>query len=368
MPTASRPARRSCSSRSRAATSTAVSAPFVPGSGAPKSCERSIFRLAPTSGLPAIVGGFVLREDDRVLRADTTACGATLAAVVGLLDEDGFLGVDAVDAEEAEVDALQAIRAAAEVDDRVPPPVGVFVDDGGMWALCFVLWALSLSVAGSIGVPVTVSGTIAIGEPLPAGEITLHLFRFGSALDPTCEFEGGGAEFVGNAADFVEVDGRGIVGTQVEGVDFARRELAPINDAFFVVLERIFEFVVVVFFFVGFALGLEERDAFLAADLVAVEDPARRARKEPTTNHHVTRDARETQHAAAVGLEVVQMRNHRHVDAALAKQAGNDFLFQRPLFRVLATTLRNNNGQTMGHSLIIGGSTWNCNDRKEEYE
>ena len=75
-----------------------------------------------------------------------------------------------------------------------------------------------------------------------------------------------------------------------------------------------------------------------------------------------------TQHAAAVGLEVVQMRNHRHVDAALAKQAGNDFLFQRPLFRVLATTLRNNNGQTMGHSLIIGGSTWNCNDRKEEYE
>ena len=166
------------------------------------------FQIGADFGAAGDRGGFVLREDDRVFGANATARGATLAAVVGLFDEDGFLGVDAVDAEEAEVDALQAIRAAAEVDDRVPPPVSVFVDDGGMWALCCGLWALSLSVAGSIGVPVTVSGTIAIGEPLPAGEIALHLFRFGGALDPTREFEGGGAEFAGDAANFVEVDGR----------------------------------------------------------------------------------------------------------------------------------------------------------------
>src|SRR5262245_7658057 len=68
----------------------------------------------------------MLRKDDRVFRTDAAAGGAALAAVVSLLDEDRLDLIDAIDAEQAEIDALHAVSAAAVVDHRIPAAGGVF--------------------------------------------------------------------------------------------------------------------------------------------------------------------------------------------------------------------------------------------------
>jgi hypothetical protein len=70
----------------------------------------------------------VLRENDRVLGAHAAARGASLAAVVRLLHENRLGVIDAIYPEQAEIDALHAVRAAAEIDHRIPAAAGVFID------------------------------------------------------------------------------------------------------------------------------------------------------------------------------------------------------------------------------------------------
>src|SRR5262249_25619112 len=64
----------------------------------------------------------VVGEHDGVLGADPAARRAAALAVVLALHQDAVLRVHAVDAEQAEIQALHAIRAAAVVDHRVPAP------------------------------------------------------------------------------------------------------------------------------------------------------------------------------------------------------------------------------------------------------
>ena len=71
--------------------------------------------------------GFVLGEHDRVLGTNAATGRAPLSAVVRLFDQDRVRGVQAVDAEETKIDALHAIRAAVEIDDRVPTSPGRFL-------------------------------------------------------------------------------------------------------------------------------------------------------------------------------------------------------------------------------------------------
>ncbi len=114
-PTASRPVATSSTSRSCAATSMAL--------GAAEQLRQ--IDLQPARVFVRAAGNgrrLVLRKDDRVFRANPAAGRATLAAVIGLLDQDRVQAVDAVHAEQAEVDALHAIRAAAVIDHRIPPP------------------------------------------------------------------------------------------------------------------------------------------------------------------------------------------------------------------------------------------------------
>src|SRR5262249_23325837 len=65
----------------------------------------------------------VVGEYDRVLRANSAARGTALFAAVLVLDQNAVLLVHAVDAEQAKVDALHAIGAAAVVDNGIPAPL-----------------------------------------------------------------------------------------------------------------------------------------------------------------------------------------------------------------------------------------------------
>src|SRR5262249_20146603 len=62
----------------------------------------------------------VIGEHDGVFRTDPRTGRTAALAVVLVLDVDALGLVDAVDAEQAEIEALHAIRTAAVIDDRVP--------------------------------------------------------------------------------------------------------------------------------------------------------------------------------------------------------------------------------------------------------
>src|SRR5262249_5957319 len=62
----------------------------------------------------------VIGEHDRMFGTDPAARGATFLAVVLVVDQDAGVLIDAVDAEQAEIDALHAVRAPAIVDHGVP--------------------------------------------------------------------------------------------------------------------------------------------------------------------------------------------------------------------------------------------------------
>src|SRR5262249_14740321 len=55
--------------------------------------------------------------------ADPAARRATTLTTILILDEDPVELVDAVDAEQAEIETFEAIGAAAVVDDRIPAPL-----------------------------------------------------------------------------------------------------------------------------------------------------------------------------------------------------------------------------------------------------
>src|SRR5205807_1236438 len=58
-------------------------------------------------------GCLVIGKHDCLLRTDPAARGATLLAIVLIFDGKPFVLIDAIDAEEAEIDALHAIGATA---------------------------------------------------------------------------------------------------------------------------------------------------------------------------------------------------------------------------------------------------------------
>src|SRR5262249_44342409 len=65
-----------------------------------------------------------VREHDRLLGTDAAACGAAFLAAVLIFDQNPLLAVNAVDAEEAEVETFQAVGAAAVIDDGIPAAAG----------------------------------------------------------------------------------------------------------------------------------------------------------------------------------------------------------------------------------------------------
>lgn len=75
-------------------------------------------------------GGFVMWKDDGICRADTAAGGTAFLAAVLLFHEDAVECIDAVDTEQAEVDAFHAVGAAAVVDHGIPAAAGVFREEG----------------------------------------------------------------------------------------------------------------------------------------------------------------------------------------------------------------------------------------------
>ena len=66
----------------------------------------------------------MLGKDNCILGTNTTACRASFTTIVGLLDENRFLRVDSIDPEQAEVDTLETVGTAAEIDYRIPATVG----------------------------------------------------------------------------------------------------------------------------------------------------------------------------------------------------------------------------------------------------
>ena len=64
----------------------------------------------------------------------------------------------------------------------------------------------------------------------------------------------------------------------------------------------------------------------------------------------------EEQPAGVVGAEIVQVRNDRDVEARLHDQRGDDALFQRPLGRVLALGLRQDDGEALARLMAAPAS------------
>src|SRR5262249_42712638 len=68
-------------------------------------------------------GRLVVREHDGVLGTDPAAGRTTALAVVLVLNHQTVQRIDAVDAEQAEIETLHAVGAAAVVDDGIPAPL-----------------------------------------------------------------------------------------------------------------------------------------------------------------------------------------------------------------------------------------------------
>jgi hypothetical protein len=83
---------------------------------------------------------------------------------------------------------------------------------------------------------------------------------------------------------------------------------------------------------------------------MAIENPMSRAGKHPCGNHHVSANARQTQHSRAVGLEIVKIGHNRDINAWLKEQRLDDCFFQRALRRIGALTLRDDDSKAFGHA------------------
>src|SRR5207253_1297947 len=72
---------------------------------------------------PGDGGSFVIWKHDRMLGTDPAARRTAAFAIVLVFHGDALEAVHAVDAEQAEIDALHAIGAATVIDDRVPTAI-----------------------------------------------------------------------------------------------------------------------------------------------------------------------------------------------------------------------------------------------------
>ena len=77
-----------------------------------------------------------------------------------------------------------------------------------------------------------------------------------------------------------------------------------------------------------------------------IQNPMRSSLEQLRHHHCVTVDLMQRQHAGTVGLNVVQVRNDRDIDAVFEQQPRHDILFQLTLGGILARALRYYDGQT----------------------
>ena len=82
-------------------------------------------------------------------------------------------------------------------------------------------------------------------------------------------------------------------------------------------------------------------------DAVAVHHPERRAREQPGQDDHVAANAVEEQSPCVVLVEVIEVRHDAHLEARLHDERGGNALLERPLRRVLALALRQNDRDSM---------------------
>ena len=140
----------------------------------------------------------------------------------------------------------------------------------------------------------------------------------------------------GDAADFFHIRIMAVEITQVEAIDVTLGNahgpdpLGRLRGGhFFVVID------------VG--RRLELGFAPVPLDAVAIKHPEGGPRKQPAQHHQVAADRFQKKPAGVLGVQVVEVRNHRHVEPRLHDQGGDDRFFQRTLGGMLALRLRQDN-------------------------
>ena len=98
---------------------------------------------------------------------------------------------------------------------------------------------------------------------------------------------------------------------------------------------------------------LELRFAEVPLDAVAVEQPEGGARIEPRQHDHVALHGAEEEPAGVVGAEVVEVGHDRDFEVRLHQERRDDALFERPLGRVLARRLRQDDGESMARHDVL---------------
>jgi hypothetical protein len=290
-------------------------------------------------------GCFVVWEDDGIGGADAAAGGAAFFAAVLLFDEDAIEGIDAVDAEEAEVDALHTVGAAAVVDDGVPASAGVFGEEG------FVFEGGVAGIEGASGF-----------EEAFWLEVSLELVGGGIAADPGQESGLFGADFIeqgqglwavlqgisfgADAFDFGEAFGGGFGDAEIDAPDFALWDINAADAGLWVVVVAVSGGMVVVvvdFVFVGdFS---EQCFGGYTANAGAVECPADGAFVEPAEDDEVPWHFAEELECGVILGHVVEVWDERDGDAGLMKEAGGDVFFELSADGVASLGLGDDDGE-----------------------
>ena len=259
----------------------------------------------------------VIGEHDGLLGTDPAARRTAALAVVLVLDDDAVQLVHAVDAEQAEIEALHAVGAAAVVDHRIPAPVRLLQQllgrerRGAAW-------------------PAPRRGDSGPAAPC-VGLPPIHCLQL--RLAPLLALRGDAPHLLD--VDLVIVVSRADPDSRC-GDPAPRTEPMPLGGSGSPLL--------VVLVVVG---GRDLVLAVVALDAVAVEQPEGGARIHPRQHDHVALDRFQKQPAGVVGIEIVEVGHDRHIEARLHDEGGGDALFQGPAGRVLALGLRQNDGQTL---------------------
>ena len=215
-------------------------------------------------------------------------------------------------------------------------------------------WGLLIADCGlGIGKPVAgVLGERHRAEPeADGGHCRLRRCRrFGGRIGKAEQVDGLNGRFAGDSPDLVEIGARRRGAAQVEVIDRPRGQIAR-TDALDVARRCIGFGLLVVFRIFFIVIGFEQRSAEVAAHAAAIERPVRSAREQPAQHDHVASDAAQAKHAGALGRKVVEVRDDRHFQPALAEQVGDDVLFELALLRASALPLRDDDRDAFGHGI-----------------